>query len=328
MKTAAYHLRATALVAGVLAAGQFAATAALAQAGDYPNQTIRLVVPFAAGGGTDILARNMAQELTERLDQTVVVENRPGAGSLIGVDHVIHSDPDGYTLLMMSSSYVTNPVLGEEAPYDPKTALAPITLVTMSPTLLVVNPSVEAETLGEFVEDVRENPNEFFYGTFGDRSQPHLSSVLFAAAFDLELEGIPYGGGGPAVTAVVAGEVDMLMPTSMLVNPQVEAGQLRPLALAASERSPLIPDVPTFEEEGFPFQMGTWFGIAAPAGTDPEITGMINTAMQEILSDPDVRIPLQEEGSQVMALGLEDFQQFIDEQVDTWTDVRARGLFD
>lgn len=316
--------------------GAIAATAAcvltwntVQAAADYPTQTVRLVVPFAAGGRTDILARQVAQGLTERLGQPVVVENRPGAGSLVGVTYVLNSDNDGYTLLMVSSSFVTNIVLGDEQHYDPRTALQPITAVSISPTVLVVNPdTVTAETLEDFVESARANPGHYTYGTFGDRSQPHLSSVMLASEAGIEIEGIPYGGGGPAVTAVVSGEVDMLMPTAMLVRPQIEAGQLRPLALASSERSGLLPDVPTFEEAMFPFEMGTWFGLAAPAGTDMEIVARLDAAMQEILGPGEVRDRLESEGSRVMALGPEGFTRFIEEQAEQWSRTREAGLFD
>lgn len=316
------------VLAVTVAAGTMLGTVALADP-SYPNQPIRLVVPFAAGGGTDILARQVAQVMTDRIGQPVIVENRPGAGSLIGVTYVLNSEPDGYTLLMVSSSFVTNIVLGDEQPYDPRTALQPITAVSFAPTALVVNPgTVEAETLEAFIEAARANPGHYTYGTFGDRSQPHLSSVLLASETGIDIEGIPYGGGGPAVTAVVSGEVDMLMPSAMLVKPQVDAGQLRPLALASPERSPLMPDVPTFNELGVDFEMGTWFGVAAPAGTDMAIVARLDTVLQEVLADPAIRDVIEGSGAQVMGHGPEAFDAYINQQVDTWSRVRDAGLFD
>lgn len=310
-------------------AASFIAMAPALSDTDYPTQTVRLVVPFAAGGGTDILARQVAQGLTERLGQTVIVDNRPGAGSLIGVTHAIGSEPDGYTLIMISSSYVTNIALGEDEHYDPRSALQPVTAVSFAPTLLVVNPdTVEAETLEDFVAAARANPGFYTYGTFGARSQPHLSSVMLASEAEIEIEGIPYGGGGPAVTAVVSGEVDLLLPSAMLVKPQVDAGQLRPLALASATRSPLLPDVPTFTEAMFPFEMGTWFGVAAPVGTDPAIIARINTAMQDFLASDEARAQIEESGAQVIPYDPEAFQQFINDQMDQWTRVREQGLFD
>lgn len=317
------------LGAAILAMASAGIMAPAAQADEnYPTQTVRLIVPFAAGGGTDLFARMIAQELTTKLGQPFIVENRPGAGSLIGVTYVANAEPDGYTLLMASSSFVTNIVLGEEKPYDPIADFEPVTLVSFSPTLLVVNPdSVEAETMEDFIEAIRDNPGDYVYGTFGDRSQPHLSSAIWADEAGIEIDGVPYGGGGPAVTAVVSGEVDMLMPTITLVKPQVEAGQLRPLALAASERSSVLPDVPTFAEAGQPYEMGTWFGVVAPAGTDTAITRKVNDAIIEIIHDPETKAMLEQDGTMIPDRQLEDFRQFLSDEMETWTAVSERGLF-
>lgn len=293
----------------------------------YPDRPITLVVPFAAGGGTDILARKVADGISKSLGQPVVVENKPGAGSLIGVQYAAQQEPDGYTLLMMSSSFVTNVVLSDEKPYDPSADFVPVTMVSISPTALVVHPSVEAENLQEFIDLARSEPGLINYGTFGDRSQPHLSSVLFGAEAGLEMNAIPYNGGGPAVTAVVSGEVDMLMPTIMLVQPHVESGALRALAIASSERSPLAPDVPTFAEAGFPFEMGTWFGIAAPTGTDPEIVNKVAEATIEFLTTDEMRSEIEGEGSVLLALDPEETQGFVQNEIKRWTEIKEQGLF-
>ena len=308
-----------------LAAASFISSAVVAQ--DYPNRPITLVVPFAAGGGTDIQARKVADGISKALGQPVVVENKPGAGSLIGVQYAAQQKPDGYTLLMMSSSYVTNVVLGEGKPYDPAADFEPVTMVSISPTALVTHPSVKAETLKEFIDLAKSEPGLINYGTFGDRSQPHLSAVLFGAEAGLEMNAIPYNGGGPAVTAVVSGEVDMLMPTIMLVQPHVESGALRALAIASSVRSPLAPEVPTFAEAGFPFEMGTWFGIAAPAGTDPEIVKKVSDAAIGFLTTDDMRKEIESEGSVLLALDPAKTKAFIADEIERWTKVKELGLF-
>lgn len=312
------------LALGLMTAGMIA-SGAMAQS--YPDRPITLVVPFAAGGGTDILARKVADGISRELGQPVVVENKPGAGSLIGVQYAAQQPADGYTLLMMSSSYVTNVVLSDEKPYDPATYVDPVTMVSISPTALVVHPSVKAETLQEFIDLARSEPGLINYGTFGDRSQPHLSSVLFGAEAGLEMNAIPYNGGGPAVTAVVSGEVDMLMPTIMLVQPHVESGALRALAVASSERTTLAPDVPTFEEAGFPFEMGTWFGIAAPAGTDPAIVKKVSDAAVSFLTTDAMRAEIEGEGSVLLALDPEETNAFVQSEIERWTKVKERGLF-
>lgn len=310
---------------GLMSLG-LAVSGAVAQS-TYPDRPITLVVPFAAGGDTDILARKVADGISKSLGQPVVVENKPGAGSLVGVQYASQQKPDGYTLLMMSSSYVTNVVLSDQKPYDPATDFEPVTMVSISPTALVVHPSVKAENLKEFIDLAKNEPGSVNYGTFGDRSQPHLSSVLFGAEAGLEMNAIPYGGGGPAVTAVVSGEVDMLMPTIMLVQPHVESGALRALAIASSERSPLAPDVPTFAEAGFPFEMGTWFGIAAPAGTDAEIVKKVSDAAVEFLTTEEMRKEIEGEGSVLLALDPAKTKEFVLNEIERWTKVKEKGLF-
>ena len=298
-----------------------------ASAQDFPDRPITLVVPFAAGGGTDILARKVADGMSKALGQPVVVENKPGAGSLIGVQYVAQQAPDGYTLLMMSSSFVTNPVLTGDAPYDPATAFEPVTMVSISPTVLVVNPSVSAQTLEEFIADAKANPGKYNYGTFGDRSQPHLSSVLFGSEAGIDMNAIPYNGGGPAVTATVSGEVDLLMPTIMLVRPHIESGALRALAVASAERSPMAPEIPTFAEAGFPFEMGTWFGIAAPAGTDPAIVEKLSKAATDYLKTDEMRADIEGSGSVLLALDPAATKDFVAKEIARWSKVKEQGLF-
>ena len=298
-----------------------------ASAQDFPDRPITLVVPFAAGGGTDILARKVADGMSKALGQPVVVENKPGAGSLIGVQYVAQQAPDGYTLLMMSSSFVTNPVLTGDAPYDPATAFEPVTMVSISPTVLVVNPSVSAQTLEEFIADAKANPGKYNYGTFGDRSQPHLSSVLFGSEAGIDMNAIPYNGGGPAVTATVSGEVDLLMPTIMLVRPHIESGALRALAVASAERSPMAPEIPTFAEAGFPFEMGTWFGIAAPAGTDPAIVEKLSKAATDYLKTDEMHADIEGSGSVLLALDPAATKDFVAKEIARWSKVKEQGLF-
>lgn len=301
--------------------------AAFAQA-DYPNQPIRMVVPFAAGGNADVVARLLSPGLSEALGQPVAVINMPGASGLVGLNHTTNSDADGYTLIMVTSSYVTSAALDDSAVYDPREATAPVTLVSIAPTVLVAGPTVEAETLAELLEDAQAQPGYYTYATYGDLSTPHLAGAYFADLFGIDIEPIPYGGAGPAITGVVSGEVDLLLPSLAAAQSQISAGQIRALAVSGSERHELLPDVPTFSELGIPFDMGTWFGILAPQGTDPAITARINEAVVALLDDPEIRDRLEGDGSVVLGYELDDFSRFIGDEYDIWVQVREGGLFD
>lgn len=319
---------ATRLAIGTALALSIAGTSSLGMAqSDYPNQPIRLIVPFAAGGNADVVARLVAPGLSETLGQPVAVVNMPGAAGLVGLNHVANSDADGHTLIMVTSSYVTSAALDAGSVYDPRDALDPITLVSIAPTLVVAGPTVEAETLEALIADARERPGYYTYATYGDLSTPHLAGAYFADLVGIEIEPIPYGGAGPAVTAVVSGEVDLLLPSLAAAQSQVSAGQIRALSVAGSERHELLPDTPTFSELGIDFDMGTWFGLLAPRGTDPAINARLNEAMVELLTSDDIRERLERDGSVVLGYELEDFADFIAQETDVWLAVREGGLF-
>src|SRR5436190_1683824 len=243
----------------------------------YPSKPIRLIVPFAAGGGTDLTARAIAQRLTEAWGQPVIVDNRPGANGTIGVDIAAKSAPDGYTLTMISSSHSVNVSLYKNLPYDLVKDLTPITQATTQPYALVVNPSLPVKSVAELIALAKSKPGVLNYGSSGIGGLSHLSGALFAALAHIKLTHIPYKGGAPAMTEVISGQIDMLFSTLLQSHAQIEAGKLRPLAITTAKRSPAAPQLPTMIEAGVPgFEVAGWYGVLAPAGTPAPIVDKLN----------------------------------------------------
>jgi tripartite-type tricarboxylate transporter receptor subunit TctC len=300
--------------------------ASLAQ--DYPTKTVTIVVPFPAGGGTDTTARALAERLQENLDETFIVENRPGAGSVIGVDYVAKSDADGYTLLLASSSYVTNMVLGDQKPYDPIADFHPIRMLTVVPAVLTTHPDFPADDLRGFLDTVSGASDEYLYASYGERTQPHLVALLLQDQEDFSIRHIPYSGGNPAVTATISGETDIVFPSAVAAHSAITNGQLKALAVAAESRSPALPDVPTFAEQGVDFEIGTWFGVVAPAGTPGEIIAELDSAIEAAIGDEEFRAELERQGAIVVDRGPDAFGTFIEREITRWNNVLERGLLD
>ncbi len=298
----------------------FGVAAATAQA--YPNKAVRIVVGFTAGGPTDAIARIVAQKLTDSLGQQFVVENIGGAGGNTAAGQEARATPDGYTIMAISTGFIVNPSLYAKVPYDAIKDFAPVTLVASSPNVVVVNPSVAARTLPELVTLIRENPGKYSYAGPGVGSTPHLGGELFRLAFNLDLVHVPFAGAGPAVQATVGGHTPIAftaLPPSLAA---VQAGQLRALGIAASERASGMPDVPTFAEQGIKDQdADTLTGIVAPAGTPKEIVDLLYREIAKAVAQPDVKERLTTLGFKPVANTPDQFDARIRLEMDKWSKV-------
>jgi tripartite-type tricarboxylate transporter receptor subunit TctC len=285
----------TALLAAIL--GISASGAAVAQA--YPNKPIRLIVPFAAGGTTDIVARIVANGLSQELGQTVVVENRGGGGGAIGADALVRSPNDGYTLgIATVSTMATNPATNAKTPYDPIKDFTPITNLVNVPNVLTVNLQVPAKNMKEFIALLKKEPGKYSYASAGTGSISHLDGELFKSVTKTNMVHVPYRGSGPALNDTLAGQVNAQFDNLPSTMPHVVAGKLRALAIASPQRLPALPDVPTFAEEGLPeVNNVAWYGIVAPAGTPAAVVKRIQEASVKALKMPAVRDRLLESGS-------------------------------
>jgi tripartite-type tricarboxylate transporter receptor subunit TctC len=271
---------------------------ALAQA--YPTKPVRLVVPFPPGGSTDIVARIVAQRLGERIGQPMVVENRGGAGGTIGTEAVAKAAADGYVLGFASTStHAVAPAVYAKLGYDPIKDFAPISLVAVTPYLLVVNPKVEVKSLKEFVAYVKPRPGKFNYASAGTGSTTHLAMEMLKSAAGLFILHIPYNGNGPAGTAVIAGDVEFLFGSLPAVLPHAKSGRVRALAVGTPKRSPALPDVPTVAESGFPgFDASLWLAVMAPAGTPAAVVDRLNKEIVAVVRSPDAADALNKAGAE------------------------------
>ena len=269
-------------------AGAAAALPGIARAQAFPSRPIRFVVPFPPGGSLDVSARAVADKMTVLLGQTVVVENRPGAGGNVGVDLVAKSAPDGHTIVMGAlSTHAVNPHLYAKMPFEPLRDTVAITQVGDVPNILVVGPSVKADTVADLVRLIKANPKGFNYGSGGNGSGGHLAGALFADRIGVPIEHIPYQGGAPQLNALLSGETQFTFDNLANAFPQIEAGKLRPLAVTTPKRNSQVPNVPTMGEAGIQgFDISTWFGIFAPAGTPADIVQKLATASIAALKDP------------------------------------------
>jgi len=295
----------------VLATTAWGAVANPCRAQNYPARPVRMIVPFPPGGGTDILARIVSQKLGERLGQQVIVDNRPGAATNIGMELAARSAPDGYTLLMASIGLAANPSLYPKLGFDPLVDLAPVTLVAMAPTVLSVHPSVPARTVKQLVSLVQSKPGALNYGSFGGGSGAHLAAELFKLTTGLDIVHVPYKGGGPAITALMSGEVQMVFSSMLPVIPHLKSGRLAAIAIASAKRTTALPELPTFREFGIDYETGTWFGVLVPAGPRREIITGLNEEIVRILRLPDVQERIAGEGAEPVGNSPAEFQAFI-----------------
>jgi tripartite-type tricarboxylate transporter receptor subunit TctC len=295
------------------------AACASADAQQYPARPLRIVVPFAAGGASDVVARLLAQKLTESLGQPVIVDNRPGAGANIGIGIVAKAPPDGYTLLVSSSAFTVNPTLYSKIPYDPYKDFQPLTCVGSSPNILAVYPAFAAKSVKELIELVRSQPGKHNYSSPGAGTTPHLSGEMLRIAFKLDLRHIPYGGAGPQVQSLISGQVPIGFASVPSFAPQVKAGQLRGLAVTADKRVAALPEVPAMGELGIAGMSGDTFqGVLIPAGTPKQITGRLYADIKKALAAAEVRERLITIGFEPIGNSPEEFAAQISSDIARW----------
>ena len=318
-------------VAGAMAVSLFfcpAAGHAQAVASGYPDHPVRIIVPFAPAGPVDLVARVVAQKLTERLGKQFFVENQAGAGGNLGMGNVAKAAPNGYTILFVSSSFVVNPSLYPKIPYDPYRDFAPVTVAGAVPNALIVHPSLPAANLKEFIALVRANPGKYGYASAGIGTTPHLSGELLKLTAGLDLVHIPFGGAGPAIQSTVAGHTPIMFTTVTPAVPFIKAGTLRGLAVAAKTRSAAAPDIPTFEEAGLHDQEAdTFVGALVPSATPKEIVGLLHREIVASLRTPDVKARFDELAFDVVANTPEQFAAQIKSEIARWQKViSAAGI--
>lgn len=298
-----------------------AAPAAHAQS-SYPERPIRMIVPFAPGGGSDISARTMSNELGAALGTTIVVDNRPGAGSVIGTDLATKATPDGYTTLLGNISMTFNAALYKKLPYNALRDLAPISLATEQPNIIVVHPSLQAKNFQEFVALARAQPGKLNFGSAGLGSGTHLAMEMLMMSQKIKLVHIPYKGTGPAVAALLGNETNAFMSTFASALPHVKAGRLRALAVTTRTRAKPLPDVPTVEQSGVPgFEYATWYGVLAPAGTPKTIIARLNKAIVGVLSAPAMKERYANLGVEATPTTPEEFSRHFKTETDKWAKV-------
>jgi tripartite-type tricarboxylate transporter receptor subunit TctC len=303
--------------------GLFAAMPLLATGQSYPSKPIRLVVPFPAGGTTDLLARAMAQKLSEALGQQVVVDNRPGAGGNIGSDIVAKSAPDGYTLLMGTvGTHAINVSLYAKMPYDAVKDFVPIVLVAGVPNVLVVHPALPVKTVADLIKLAKDQPGSINFASSGNGTSIHLSGELFKSLTGVQMAHIPYKGSAPALTDLIGGQVQIMFDNLPSALPHIKAAKLRAIAVTSTKRAPALPDLPTIAESGVPgFEASSWFGMLAPAGTPREIVLRINAEVNKALQAGDMKEKLLAQGAEAVGNSPEFFVEYIRSETTKWAKV-------
>jgi tripartite-type tricarboxylate transporter receptor subunit TctC len=308
----------------VLAATLVASWAGGALAQTYPDHPVRVVVPFPAAGGTDILARLLLQRMAERLGANFVIDNRAGAGGTIGTEIVAKAAPDGYTILVASSSHTINPSVYKKIGYDPARDFAPVTLIASGPGLLVVHPSVPAKNVKELIALAKSKPGQLIYASAGNGTPPHLAAELFKSMAGVDLVHIPYKGNVPAFVDLLTGAVSLSFPTITSGLPQVRSGKLRALGVTSKQRSTVVPDVPTIAESGLPgYEATTWYGMLAPAKTRMPVITKLHDQMVEVLKLPDIREKLLAQGLEPVGNRPDEFGAIISTELVKWSKVVA-----
>ena len=313
----------------IVAALALASAAGAAYAQSYPDKPIHLIAPFPAGGLADVLARAIGDELGKNLGQSVIIENRSGAGGNIGADTVAKAPPDGYTLLMSSAGILTaNPFLYPSLPFNVETAFVPVTNVADMPMMVVVNPRVEAKTLGEQVAFAKANPNKLNFGSPGVGTTGHLGLAMLMYAANIKITHVRYRGAAPAVADLVAGQIDGVVDNPPNVLPHVQAGKLRALAVAAKARMALLPDLPTAAEAGVKnYEASSWFGILAPAGTPPAVVGRLHREVVAVLRKPAMAERFARLGARLVGNTPQEFAAQIKSERQHWGQIiRAQNI--
>ena len=320
-----------AAVAGALLAYAACKTGFIGEpaAQDYPSKPIRFVVPFAPGGGTDVLARIVAPRMSESLGKQVIVENRTGAGGNLATEQVAKAPSDGYTILLAYIGPIAvSPSLYAKLGFDPVKDFSAVSLMATIPLVLVVHPSLPAKSVSELIALARSRPDQITYGSAGSGTAQQLAGELFKLLTGTKILGVPYRGGAPAAVAVITGEVDVLFTGALGVFPHVHSGRLRALAVTTSRRLASVPDLPTVAEAGVKgFEVVSWNGVVVPAGTPAAIVQRLNSSINDALRTPEVRQRLSSEGLQIVASTPQEFEQFIKSEIAKWAKVvRAAGI--
>jgi tripartite-type tricarboxylate transporter receptor subunit TctC len=301
------------------------AAGAHAQLG-YPNKPVRLVVPFAAGGSTTLLARLLTERLGQTMGQPFIVDNRTGAGGNVGMEHVARSEPDGYTLLLAPIGMAINPALYSKMSFDPQKDFALISLYAGVPNLLVVHPSVPARNVSELIAYAKANPGKLTYASSGVGTSSHLTAEMLKSAAGISILHIPYRGGAPAMQDLMGGQVHMLFEQVPSVLPEVQGGRVRALGITSAKRLPAAPDIPAVAESLAGFEVHAWMGIAAPKGTPPQIVAQLNAEIVKVLNDPAFQAQLARVGATAMPSSPADYAKFLASETTRWTRiVKASG---
>ena len=315
-----------ATIATIATLTAFVAAGTFAQ--DYPNKPVRIVVPFAPGGGTDLSARIVAQKLTESLGANFVVDNRPGAAGIVGTEAVAKSKPDGYALLVVSSSHAMNPAMYSKLPYDTARDFVPVSLLLSGPTLVVAHPSLPAKNARELIALAKAKPGVLTFASAGHGTPPHMAGELFKSLAKIDILHIPYKGNGPAYTDLMAGQVLLMFPNIATSLPYVKTGRMRAIGVGSKQRSQIAPEVPTIHESGLPgYEMSSWFGLLAPAGTPAAVITRLQQEITKIFKMPDVREKLFAQGVEPVGSTPQEFASFLQNETTVWAKViRSSGL--
>ncbi len=307
---------------GIAAALFVSAAPLVAQAQDYPARPVKIVVPFGAGGPADVYARVLAQHLGETLKQPFVVENRPGAGSIIGTDAVAKSDPDGYTLLLMSNTHTVNETLTPNKPFKLMSDFVAVAPINYSDLMMVVHPSVQAKDVKEFIALAKAKPGGLNYASSGPATPYHMAGELFKAMSGTEILHVPHKASGEARSSVLGGHVQMMFDAVTTMSNNAKQGQVRALATTGAKRSQLSPDVPTVSESGVPgYEATIWLGVMAPAKTPQAVVEKLNAEISKIVNRPDVREAWGKQGAVPMVMSPKEFDGYLRKDIDKWADV-------
>lgn len=293
---------------------------------NYPSKPVKIVVPSAPGGGTDIVARLLAQSFTKVFNQSFFVENKPGAGNLIGIESVANAPADGYTLLFVPSTLVLNPILYKKVNYDPMRDFAPISMVATAPNIFVINPNLPVNNIKEWIAIAKKESNKLSYASAGIGTSPHMSMELLNSLAGIQTLHIPYKGTTPAVTDLLGGQVNAMFSNALTALPHVQSGKLRALAVSGGKRLDLLPDVPTVIESGLPNYVSLqWYGLVAPAGTPPVIIQAIYSEMLKVIQSKEMREKLATEGAEPIGSSPSEFAIHIKTEYQKWSAVAKRA---
>jgi len=314
------------LAGGLAGLALLAFTGGHALAQNYPTGPIRVVVPFPAGGGVDGMARILTQKLTETLGKPIVIDNRAGANGMIGSEIVAKSPKDGYTLLVNGANFVTTPSLFRKASYDPVRDFDPVSLIALAPNVLVVHPSLPVKSVKELIAFAKAHPGQLGFAGSGSGSTPHLAGELFKTMTGTDLLHVPYRGTGPAITALLSGEVSIMFMPAIAASPYIQSGRLRALAVTSAQRLSAMPKLPTVAESGLKgYQSSQWYGLMAPIGTPAAILNRLNADVAKIMQNPEMKQRMTDSGGVAVGSTREEFAAFMKEEFAKWAKVIAKS---